>query len=150
MNSARISNYHTLAWLGLFLCLLSGCSANNDSSGKMTERIGTRESPVTSEQLVGVFQQGPDAVKKLYLGRSLIVRGKIQGIDGAPGQVILAAETGDPNAVPWISCKPKDEHVGKFQLLKLGDVITATGLAYHVGKNDLFLRDCALVAAPDK
>jgi hypothetical protein len=96
-----------------------------------------------------VFAEGPDAVKKIYLGRSLMVRGKIQGVDGAPGQVILPGETADPNSVPWISCKPKDEHVAKFQLLKLGDVITVTGLAYHVGKNDLFLRDCALVAAPD-
>ena len=61
-------------------------------------------------------------------------------------QVILAGRTGDPNSMPWISCKPKGECVDEFQLLQIGDVITVTGLAFHVGKNDLFLRDCALLA----
>jgi hypothetical protein len=145
MASVRTLKYPTVAFLGLLLLLSPGCSANDSGTTNESESVGTPESPITSEQLVDVFQRGPYAVKKTYIGKTLIVCGKIQGIDGAPGQVILAGRTGDPNSVPWISCKPKSECVKEFQSLQLGDVITATGVAYHVGKNDLFLRDCALL-----
>jgi hypothetical protein len=145
MAIARISKYSIATFLGLLLLLSLGCSANDVGTANEPGSIGTPESPVTPEALVDVFQQGPEAVKKTYLGKTLIVCGKIHGIDGAPGQVILAGRTGDPNSTPWISCKPKGECVSEFQLLQLGDVITVTGLAYYVGKNDLFLRDCALL-----
>jgi hypothetical protein len=145
MIIARVSQYPIIAFLGVMLLLNPGCSANDESAAKRTDSIGRLESPVTSEQLVEVFQQGPDAVKKIYHGRTLIVRGKIIGIDGAPGQVILAGQAEDPNSVPWISCKPKDECVAEFQLFQLGDVITVTGLAHYAGKTNLFLRDCALL-----
>jgi hypothetical protein len=120
IKTSRTTTSPFVLFLVIPLSLSLGCSTNGE--GPEGEGIGTAESPVTSQQLVDVFRQGPDAVKKRYVGKTLFVRGKIQGIDGAPGPVILAGEEGDPNSVPWISCEPKRASVAEFQLLKLGDV----------------------------
>jgi hypothetical protein len=90
MSIMRMSNYLLVVLFGLLVFLSLGCSANDGDQANNYGSIGTRESPVTPEQLIEVFQQGPEAVRKTYVGKTLIVCGKIQGIDGAPGQVICA------------------------------------------------------------
>jgi hypothetical protein len=149
MKTSRTTTSPFILFLVVSLSSSLGCSTNGGPAQE-GEGVGTEEFPVTSDQLVEIFRQGSDAVKKRYVGKTLFVRGKIQGIDGAPGQVILAGEEGDPNSVPWISCEPQRASVGEFQLLKLGDVITVKGRGHHVGKNDLFLRDCTLFRKPSK